>query len=116
AAGVARAPAGAAGGRRARGGAGAHGGGRVSTAGPRRGPALLALAALLVAGVVAAVVVHAPAPAKAAPRPVMPTAGPASALSSTWYCPLATADKAGQASGTIVVSNPARTRLSGTIT
>ena len=88
----------------------------MSTTGPRRGPALLAFAALLVAGVVADVAVHAPQAAKAAPRPVMPTAGPASALSSTWYCPLATADKAGQASGTIVVSNPARTRLSGTIT
>ena len=88
----------------------------MSGDGPRRGPALIAIVALLLGGVVVDAVVHEPKAAKASARPVMPTAGPDSALSSTWYCPLATADKAGQASGTVVVSNPTRHRLNGALT
>ena len=86
------------------------------TDGPRRGPAVLAIVVLLLAGVLADVLVHAPSAPKASARPLMPTAGPADALSSTWYCPLATANSAGQASGTVVVSNPTRHRLGGAVT
>jgi hypothetical protein len=88
----------------------------VTADGPRRGPALLVIAALLVVGVVADLAGRSAASPHAAARPVMPTAAPANALSSTWYCPLATANAAGQASGTIVVTNPTKHRLSGTVT
>ena len=84
--------------------------------GPRRGPAVLAIIVLLMAGVLADVFVKSPSAPKASARPLMPTAGPADALSSTWYCPLATANSAGSASGTVAVSNPTRHRLGGTLT
>ena len=84
--------------------------------GPRRGPALVAIVALLAVAVVADLAGRSSAAPHAAAHPVMPTAGPAGALSSSWYCPLATADAAGPASGTIVVANPTTRRLRGTVT
>jgi hypothetical protein len=88
----------------------------VTAAGPRRGPALLAIAALLVGATVADLAGRSGASTHAAAQPVMPTAAPADALSSSWYCPLATASAEGQASGTIVVANPTRHRIGGRVT
>lgn len=39
-----------------------------------------------------------------------------SALASTWFCPLATAAPGGQADGTVVIANPTRRPMKGTVT
>ena len=46
----------------------------------------------------------------------MPTAAPASALSSTWYCPAGTAKSDGAANGTVVIANPSRAPVTATVT
>lgn len=46
----------------------------------------------------------------------MPTAAPASSLSSTWYCPGGTAKSDGSANGTVVIANPSRTQVTAIVT
>jgi hypothetical protein len=47
---------------------------------------------------------------------IMPTASPAAALSSTWFCAGGTSTPAGLADATVVVANPTTRRLTGTLT
>ena len=46
----------------------------------------------------------------------MPTAAPATALSSTWYCTGATATVAGTATASVVIANPRHEETRGTVT
>jgi hypothetical protein len=84
----------------------------------RRLPVVAAVAALLVGGGVAdrADRPAADVPAAAAARAVMPTAPPAGALSSTWFCVGATADAGGRADGVVSVANPTERPVTGTVT
>jgi hypothetical protein len=82
----------------------------------RRIPALAVIAALLVAGGVVDRVreeerVREPVGISA----VMPTAHPASALSSTWYCAAATAAPRGMADGSVILANPGDAAVSGRV-
>ena len=86
---------------------------------PRRGPVLLSVAVLLVAGGVAENRVSRPRPAlpaATAARALMPTAAPAGALSSTWFCAGATATPGSPADGTVTVANPTARPATGTVT
>ena len=84
----------------------------------RRVPVVVAVAALLVAGGFADR--NDPptpeVPAAAAARALMPTATPAGALSSTWFCVGATADQGGRADGVVSVANPTERAVTGTVT
>ena len=93
------------------------GAGRRERAG-RRVPALLVIVALLVAGGVADRLPRTGdgSPTAVATNPGMPVAAPASALSSTWYCAGATATPGGAADGSVIVANPGRKALTGSIT
>ena len=84
----------------------------------RRGPVVVAVAALLVGGAVADRADR-PDPAvqvAAADRALMPTAAPAGALSSSWFCVGATAAADGRADGVVSVANPSERPVSGTVT
>jgi hypothetical protein len=49
-------------------------------------------------------------------RALMPTAAPTSALSSSWYCPGATAAAGGQADGTVAIANTGNAPLEADVT
>jgi hypothetical protein len=83
---------------------------------PRRAPALVLIAAVLIAAAVVDRSGRSSARPLIASRPLMPTAAPASALSSTWYCPVAVDNGQVPAAGVILVSNPGRTTLTGQVT
>lgn len=79
---------------------------------------LAAVVALLLAGGLAD---RSPRPAQSARTPnssaaLMPTAAPASATSSTWYCPGATATAGSAAAGTVAIANAGSRIASGTVT
>ena len=83
---------------------------------PRRLPAVLLVLVLLVAGGLAD---RAKRPLPASSRRTtyaMPVAAPSSALSSTWYCPGATADPRGAAGGSVIVANPTGRAVKGKVT
>jgi hypothetical protein len=88
---------------------------RMST---RRFPAILALAALLVAGGVVDRDHGGQVRASAAPAIAgsMPTAAPASALNSSWYCPGATSAPGGAADGYVTILNTGDRALAGRLT
>ncbi len=84
--------------------------------GPRRVPALVILAAVLVAGaVVDSRVQRGAAPDATAISSQVPLAAPASARSSAWYCPGSPVTGA-QGEGSVVVSNAGTRQLTGTVT
>lgn len=84
----------------------------------RRTPVLVAVALLLVAGGVAdrAARPARPTTVRTAGRALMPSAAPAGALSSTWYCVGASAGAQTGADGVVVVANPTDRPASGTVT
>ncbi len=84
----------------------------------RRTPVLVAVGLLLAAGGVAdrAGRPSTTLPSSIASRAVMPTAAPASALSSSWFCVGATAGDASSADGVVHVANPTDRAASGTLT
>lgn len=95
----------------------------VAPTGPpgRRLPAVIVIVALLVVGLV----VDRQAPASgggagagraAVLATAMPSVAPATALSSSWYCPGATAVPGGQADGTVVIANVGARPLDATVT
>ena len=87
----------------------------MTEAGPRRLPAVVAIAGLLI--LAAAVERRAGPSREATPRPAGVLAPPASATSTAWYCTGATAQaKGGPADGTLVVANLGRRRLTGQVT
>lgn len=73
---------------------------------PRRWPVLVLLAALVASGVAAEQRVETPAVLVEAAEVAAPTAAPAGALSSTWFCAAATAEKNGRAEGMLWIANP----------
>ncbi len=81
-------------------------------------PVLVAVGLLLAAGGVADRADRATItlPSSIASRAVMPTAAPASALSSSWFCVGATAGDASSADGVVHVANPTDRAASGTLT
>ena len=82
----------------------------------RRAPALVVLAALLVAGGVAdRRIERSDGPDRTEISSQVPLAAPASARSSAWYCPGAPAGSA-VADGSVVVANTGNRRLTGTVT
>jgi hypothetical protein len=83
----------------------------------RRVVVMVALMALVVAGVVTDHVVGRPGVvAAAAAVPDLPAQAPDGALSSTWFCPATSAVDNGLADGRIVIANPATGDLTGTVT
>ena len=78
-------------------------------------PVLLVIVGLLLAGGLADRAGR-PTTAQAVALPAGPRAAPASATSSTWYCTGANARHDGQAVGTVVVFNPGRRALRGSVT
>jgi hypothetical protein len=78
---------------------------------------LAVLLGVLVAGGIADRAARRPATSlRAAGAPLMPTAAPADATSSTWYCAGATATAGSPASGTVVLANPRPRPVNGTVT
>src|SRR4051794_31876840 len=80
---------------------------------------LIAIAALLVAGLAVDRRARPHAPSTAAGREVsslMPTAATTRSLTSAWYCPGATAVTGGIANGTLIIANPTGTPLPATVT
>ena len=94
----------------------------VPPAGPRREPArrrlpaLRVLGALLVAGGAADRLYRPEAGSGGEVSSGMPVAAPARALTSTWYCAGASANPGGPADGAVIVANPGRRALTGSVT
>ena len=84
----------------------------------RRTPVLVAVALLLAAGGFAdrARSSRQALPAAAAGRALMPTAAPAGALSSSWFCVGGTAEAGSGADGVVEVANPTDHPATGTVT
>lgn len=84
----------------------------------RRGPIVVVVAALLVAGAAGdrAARPEPAVPEAAADRALMPTAAPPSALSSAWFCVGATAGADGRADGVVSIANPSERAVSGIVT
>ncbi|MGI8685796.1 MAG: DUF5719 family protein [Acidimicrobiales bacterium] len=84
----------------------------------RRTPVLVSVVLLLTAGGVAdrSARSQTTLPSAIASRAVMPTAAPAGALSSTWFCVGATAGQGSGADGVVHVANPTDRAASGTVT
>ncbi len=102
---------------RGKGPAGQTGPGSHATAGPRthRAPAVLVLAALLVAGGVVDRRARASSAATTSISAQVPVAAPVSARSSAWYCPGGLAGNPG-ADASVVVANAGDRPLTGTVT
>ena len=88
----------------------------VNAPAPRRTLILVVLVAALVAAAVADRAGRGDEEVSVAADEQGGTAPPVGALASTWFCPLATAVGGGQANGTVVIANPTRAELSGTVT
>lgn len=89
----------------------------LNTPAPRR----LLIVAVLAVSLAAAAVIDRVAEREQPPRlaaggPDAGAAAPTDALTSTWFCPLATAVGGGQANGTVVIANATAERRTGTIT
>jgi len=85
---------------------------------PRRATVLVTIAVALVAAALADRIAR-PEPDgddTVALAAQMPTAAPASALSSTWFCAGGTGVPSGRADATVIVANPTRRDLTGTLT
>lgn len=83
---------------------------------PRRWPIFVALAALAVAAVVVEIRVEREKPPVQSLDVGAPVAAPAGALSSTWFCAGATAEKNGRADGMIWIANANDEPVDATIT
>jgi len=78
---------------------------------------LVFVVAVIAAGVVTDHLVHRTAAAAAQTlEPRLPSLAPASALSSTWFCPATSSVANGLADGLVVIANPADVPLTGTAT
>lgn len=83
---------------------------------PRRVPAILVVLAVLVGAAVVDREKSNPTVTTGAAQTAMAEAAPAGALSSTWYCQGASANKDGIANGTVIVANPTDRDVKGSVT
>lgn len=83
---------------------------------PRRFPAILVVLAVLIGAGIADRRSSKPTVTTASAGAIMAEAAPANALSSTWYCQGASANKDGIANGAVIVANPTDRAVKGSVT